>query len=471
MEVLLEVIGHVVGELANAVESSVSDLRVLVLQVLEDSGHHGSDLFDIVDVLTDLGESHDTSVLVAPVGVVGNGGLNELSDQGEHVGVTNASNKSVDGGLTEVDIVFFLVLAGEALLGAHPALVDVLINVDHELEDSLEHILGEGLVLLDKTGLSLDHGDDEFERLVSQSGACEVLVGHDRLELLVDRLEVVSEELGLDLGEGVKLNEGVLEDGLILLGESLGNDASHEGKQSDEVLGVLALSDGQVVAEGLQSRQLDVEGSEAESSLEDASELVLVLDEVVKDVAEQSVKDDQCGVNLSLLLTLDELEEEVEEVLPDGVVLLSAHGTLDLDSHIADLVHESLVCRVDLAEGLEEGGLHGVASLVGETFPQVGVVLLVDEIASIGGLSRDISAENDSGEGLGLDGDDSHGRIENACHQEGILVGLAGLGSVELVLGGLALSVVVGEDLLQNSADALEVLFGESLDHRYCRFE
>jgi hypothetical protein len=49
-----------------------------------------------------------------------------------------------------------------------------------------------------------------------------------------------------------------------------------------------------------------------ERSLENASELVLVLNQVVQDVAEQAVEDDEGGVNLGLLVARDEGEELVE---------------------------------------------------------------------------------------------------------------------------------------------------------------
>jgi len=54
MERLLEVIGHIICQLSNAVKGSVSDLWVLVLQMLENLWHYRSDLLDIVDILTDL---------------------------------------------------------------------------------------------------------------------------------------------------------------------------------------------------------------------------------------------------------------------------------------------------------------------------------------------------------------------------------------------------------------------------------
>ena len=204
----------------------------------------------------------------------------------------------------------------------------------------------------------------------------------------------------------------------------------------------------------MKSGQFDVQSSELECSLENASKLVLVLDQVVENVAEQAIEDVESSVNLSLDFTLDELEEQIEKVLPDGCVFLVLHRALNLDGDIANFVHKGLVCSVDLAERLENRGLDGGASIIRETLPQVLVVLLVCKITCIDGLSGDISAQDDCGEGLCLDRDASEGRVKDLCHKEGVLVGLSGLGAVQLVLSLLALHVVVGEDLLQNAADA-----------------
>lgn len=163
----------------------------------------------------------------------------------------------------------------------------------------------------------------------------------------------------------------------------------------------------------MKSGEFDVQSSELECSLENASKLVLVLDQVVEDVAEQSIEDVECSVNLSLDFTLDELEEQIEKVLPDGGVFFVLHRALNLDGDIANFVHEGLVCSVDLAECLKNRGLDGAASIVGETLPQVLVVLLVCEITSIDGLSGDISAQDNCSEGLSLDRDAGESRVQD----------------------------------------------------------
>ena len=75
----------------------------------------------------------------------------------------------------------------------------------------------------------------------------EVFVSDDRLECLVKVLEISAEEVGLDLSKLVELDKSVLENSLVLFLHSLSDNTSHKRKELDEVLGVLALSHGQVV--------------------------------------------------------------------------------------------------------------------------------------------------------------------------------------------------------------------------------
>jgi hypothetical protein len=93
----------------------------------------------------------------------------------------------------------------------------------------------------------------------------------------------------------------------------------------------------------LQSCKLDVQFLELQGALKNSSKLILVLDEMVEDVAEETIEDNQGRVNLGLLLSLDKLEQEIEEFLPDAVILFSNHRSLNFDRNIADLVHESFV--------------------------------------------------------------------------------------------------------------------------------
>ena len=101
---------------------------------------------------------------------------------------------------------------------------------------------------------------------------------------------------------------------------------------------------------------------------------------MVKNVAEKSVEDSEGGVDLSLVVALDEGEEDVEKVLPDGIVLLLDHGALNLDSHIADFMHVNFVGSVCSLECLQNSRLDLGASTVAQALPQVLVVALVAQV-------------------------------------------------------------------------------------------
>jgi len=90
VEGLLKLLSHVVGDLADAVERSVPDFGVRVLEMGDDDRNHGSNLAGLVDVLTDLRESQDTGILVAPVRLISDRVLHELADQRQHKVVANA---------------------------------------------------------------------------------------------------------------------------------------------------------------------------------------------------------------------------------------------------------------------------------------------------------------------------------------------------------------------------------------------
>lgn len=338
VESLLEIAWHVISNLSNAVQGCISNLWVSVLNVLQDGWDHGSNLLNVIDVLSHLGEGHDTSVLVPPVRVVCDSCLHKDANQGQHGGLTDTSNKSVDSLLTKADVVFFLILASEALLWLEPVVVNVLINVDHELEDQLEDVLGQLLVFLREAWLSLDHSHDELHWLVTDRVVSKFLVCNYGLEGLVEGLKICTEKVWLNLCKLIELDESVLKNRLVLLSKGLGHDLRHEGQQLDELLRVLALRDGQVVGKSLQGSNLNVQFLKVQCSLENATKLLLVLYQVVHNVAKEAVEDEKRRVNLCLVLSLNECEQQVEQVLPDGFVLFLDHGALDFHSHIAHLV-------------------------------------------------------------------------------------------------------------------------------------
>jgi hypothetical protein len=68
---------------------------------------------------------------------------------------------------------------------------------------------------------------------------------------------------------------------------------------------------------------------------------------VVQDVAEKPIEDDESGVNLRLVIALDESEELVEQFLPDAVILFGDHGALNFDCNIANFVDQSFVSGIN----------------------------------------------------------------------------------------------------------------------------
>ncbi len=79
MEVVLEFLGHVVSNLADTMKSCISNLRIRMSKVLNYNWDHWSNLLNVIDVLSDLRESHDTCVFISPVLVISKCGLNEMT--------------------------------------------------------------------------------------------------------------------------------------------------------------------------------------------------------------------------------------------------------------------------------------------------------------------------------------------------------------------------------------------------------
>lgn len=82
--ILLEFLRHVVSNLTDCVQRRISNFRVGMSAVLAQNWHHHSNFLGVVDVFTNLTESHDTSVLVSPVCVVLNCVKDESSNQRQH---------------------------------------------------------------------------------------------------------------------------------------------------------------------------------------------------------------------------------------------------------------------------------------------------------------------------------------------------------------------------------------------------
>ena len=137
MEVLLEFFSHIISHLPDAMKGSISNLGVRVKQMLDNNGDHWCNLLDVIKILTNLWERHKTSILVSPVLVISESSLDKGAEQRKHYFISNARYKSVNACLTECNrvLLFFLFVDSESLFRSHPLLINVLVNVDHELED------------------------------------------------------------------------------------------------------------------------------------------------------------------------------------------------------------------------------------------------------------------------------------------------------------------------------------------------
>ena len=145
------------------------------------------------------------------------------------------------------------------------------------------------------------------DRIISK-----LLVRDNRLERLVKLLKINAEEVWLNFCKLIKLNKGVFEDCLILFCESLSYHCSHQCQKFDEFFCVLALRNRQVVRQGLEGSKFDVKLLELKCSLKNTSKFIFVLYQVVQDVTKQSVEDHKSGVNLRLVLALNERKKQVK---------------------------------------------------------------------------------------------------------------------------------------------------------------
>jgi len=68
----LEVLSHIITNLSEAVESCIPNFWVHVLQMLNDNWNHGSNILDIINILSDLGKSHESCIFVSPVLIIAN---------------------------------------------------------------------------------------------------------------------------------------------------------------------------------------------------------------------------------------------------------------------------------------------------------------------------------------------------------------------------------------------------------------
>lgn len=186
---------------------------------------------------------------------------------------------------------------------------------------------------------------------------CKFFVRDNWLESLIEWLKISSEEVWLNFSKLIEFYKSVLNDSLILLIKGLRHNCSHKWETLVEVFDLFALSNWQEIWDCLQGGKFDVKLLELECSLENASKFLFEFHQVVHDVSKEPVENNESSVDLSLVLTLNESEELVKQVLPNASILLLDHCTLNFHSYIANFVDQSLVSSINASQGLENDRL------------------------------------------------------------------------------------------------------------------
>ena len=284
-KLLLEFLGHVIRELADAVHRGVSNLGILVLQVLNHDTDHRCNSVYVLDVFANLTEGHQSRILVSPVGVVLKQLLHKYTEVREADLVANSSHYVVDARLAKVEVVSFHRLIRRllfiALLWSEPVLLNVLVDVNHELEDQLEELFEQIGVLLHNRWNTLDDHDEELERLVSNELIGVVLVHGDWLQGMEQVSKLSLEELRLEFRNLIELSQSLVEHDLVVILVGIQNHLNHGGNQFFVRLRVLPLSHAEVGGDRLQGRELNVKIGVGKFALEDSEQLLLLAIELV----------------------------------------------------------------------------------------------------------------------------------------------------------------------------------------------
>ncbi|GKT59946.1 hypothetical protein ColTof4_00089 [Colletotrichum tofieldiae] len=285
-----ELVGHLVGEVDETDEGSVTDRAVLVVQELENDGQQRLELGsnEVGSTLSGSTERENGGLAVAGVGVLGE--LSELLKEGHNdlagrqvAGQLVNERQSGSGGRVVVVLVISVNLSDDLHALDHEQSTHVLHGL--ELHAAVAGTLaeeGQGLrasILLD-LGVDgeVDHEVDEVLEVGSKEGG---VVGQERLEDLEDVSVLVI----------VALRDGVLEDLDHGLDELL-NEV--------QALGVLlGVDEHQQSADGLDGAQADVCASRVDDGLLDEAEKLLgLLGEVGGVVLEES--EENVGANLAV---------------------------------------------------------------------------------------------------------------------------------------------------------------------------
>lgn len=160
----LETWFHIISDLSNSVTDGVSDLGVGMADELHDSSNDWLDLLDLIDVLSDLGESHDGGENVSPVRV-----SQHFIDCGGHdwddLGLSDGGDQSVDGIHSEsggLKIFIFFDVFIESFRGSLPDIFDFVLNLDHVDENHLNERADQCFLINNDFWDSFQEGDQSL---------------------------------------------------------------------------------------------------------------------------------------------------------------------------------------------------------------------------------------------------------------------------------------------------------------------
>jgi len=210
----LELLIHIITDLTNAVKGGVADLGVVVFKMLDNDWDHSTDIVNIVNVLTNLRESHKTCVFVAPVCIIRNSVLHDGAHKWKTNRVTNCRNDLVNTSLSEVDVIFTVQILSilfilESLFWLHPRVLNRIIDVNHKFENGLYQIFQKLFVFLGDGWDAFNYRNKELNRKLSNLHVCEIVLDDNWTQLGKDFLKLCLEKFGLNFSDFIEFDERV----------------------------------------------------------------------------------------------------------------------------------------------------------------------------------------------------------------------------------------------------------------------
>ena len=136
-------------------------------------------LCSLLNILTDLSKRRNACVLVAPILVVWDYICDDLTDIRKHQFISETPNQSTYALLAKSHVIL---LTFYGLLRPHPLLINLFIDVDHNLDYCLNNIFEQFMVFTYYWLLAFDDGDEEFEGLLAEGKVRVVIFGDDGFE-------------------------------------------------------------------------------------------------------------------------------------------------------------------------------------------------------------------------------------------------------------------------------------------------